>query len=466
MHKEVNNVVITEDLHLLFATFTGDKNPIHVSKIIARRLVFGRRIVHGIHVLLLALESYYQFYNQNIACIKFKFIKPIFINVELKFILLEKYIYIKSIDDEILTTIEVIISDNDESFNDYHLNIKNHFSEPVIFDLSKIKFHNKSDFIVSGNPDLAKALFPTLFFKYGIGVVSEIGALSFLVGMKCPGMNSLFGGGIINIQLQVDKPYYSIVNYYNKFNLLKIQYAGFGIIGSLDAFIRNTTDKFVNFHLLENLVLHKEFEKVNALIIGGSRGVGGEIAKLISLGGGNVTITYDIGLDDSIKLQKEILIHCGKKIKIIQYSASNKLNVEFSKSDFNQIYYMASPKIINDYKNSFNNDLYNIYREIYNKCFLNLIKKVVISKAKYKTNIFYPSTVFLNSNNIDFFSYKKNKLIGERLCRMINRRGSVLIIYPRLPKMNTDQNLSIFGFQKLEEVAPTMLRFIRDMCNQ
>ena len=39
-----------------FAQLSGDWNPIHVDPIQARRLLFGEPVVHGIHLVLWALE--------------------------------------------------------------------------------------------------------------------------------------------------------------------------------------------------------------------------------------------------------------------------------------------------------------------------------------------------------------------------------------------------------------------------
>jgi acyl dehydratase len=41
-----------------FAALSGDANPMHVDGLAARRLISGRAVVHGIHLLLTALDAW------------------------------------------------------------------------------------------------------------------------------------------------------------------------------------------------------------------------------------------------------------------------------------------------------------------------------------------------------------------------------------------------------------------------
>ena len=50
--------ILTEHDQVLFSRLSGDANPIHMDPLIARRLMFGQRIVHGIHSLLWALDLF------------------------------------------------------------------------------------------------------------------------------------------------------------------------------------------------------------------------------------------------------------------------------------------------------------------------------------------------------------------------------------------------------------------------
>src|SRR5512139_2609567 len=48
----------TSDDQLAFARLSGDYNPLHMDPVIARRLLFGQPVVHGLHALLWSADEY------------------------------------------------------------------------------------------------------------------------------------------------------------------------------------------------------------------------------------------------------------------------------------------------------------------------------------------------------------------------------------------------------------------------
>jgi len=55
--------VFTSDDQLAFAKLSGDYNPLHLDPVLARRLLFGRQVVHGLHALLWSLNYHLSFCN-------------------------------------------------------------------------------------------------------------------------------------------------------------------------------------------------------------------------------------------------------------------------------------------------------------------------------------------------------------------------------------------------------------------
>ena len=50
--------VFTAEDQLAFARLSGDYNPLHLDPVLARRLLFGRQVVHGVHALLWSLDDH------------------------------------------------------------------------------------------------------------------------------------------------------------------------------------------------------------------------------------------------------------------------------------------------------------------------------------------------------------------------------------------------------------------------
>ena len=50
----------TEKDQYFFANLSGDQNPLHVDAVYARRTQLGQQIVHGMHAVTWALETFWE----------------------------------------------------------------------------------------------------------------------------------------------------------------------------------------------------------------------------------------------------------------------------------------------------------------------------------------------------------------------------------------------------------------------
>ena len=83
--SEVSRRVFSLSDQNRFAELSGDFNPVHVDPRAARRTMFGEVVVHGIHILLWALDSYLG--NEagvKIGRIQAVFLKPGLIGADLR----------------------------------------------------------------------------------------------------------------------------------------------------------------------------------------------------------------------------------------------------------------------------------------------------------------------------------------------------------------------------------------------
>ena len=117
-----------------------------------------------------------------------------------------------------------------------------------------------------------------------------------------------------------------------------------------------------------------------------------------------------------------------------------KKDIRNLSGDYDQIYFLATPKIISN-KLSFDKNIYDYYKSYYVDGFTNLIKNFI---RKQKTpSFFFPSTTFIDENKFGFSEYIKAKIDGEEICKLFQKKYNIKVKYLRIPQLETDQNLSI-----------------------
>lgn len=160
---------------------------------------------------------------------------------------------------------------------------------------------------------------------------------------------------------------------------------------------------------------NNEFAHVNALVIGGSRGLGNAVVRLLCSGGGKVTITYNNGKKEAVKFQDEML-SLGLQCDVMRLSVGKELSTELLGMDFNQVYYFASPKIFDRKTSSFDHQQYARFHDFYVSYFEQICNK--LAEIGARVNVFYPSSVAADRVTSGMEEYGKAKL--EPFCLIQN----------------------------------------------
>jgi acyl dehydratase len=443
-----------------FARFSGDKNPIHLDKIAARRTLHGQCIVHGMHSLLWALNSLAKEKHITSSKISVRFLKPIFLGEEVYCVWSELNKQLSILTNEItLVTIDLEIGEitpNNEILTPIKEVPRNVPRELTFLECSKL---SNQPFKIYGDTNLANRLFPSFSDLYGIATACEIGAISQIVGMECPGLHSLFSALKVEIIKKNTMPVFGVSKSDERFNSLNIFAKGNTLVAKIESFFRPTPSKNAHISNLAALVKNNEFKNIHALIIGGSRGLGEVVAKLISAGGGESTITYHVGNIEAETVVNEIR-EWGGKSRMTQLTVNEKDSLPLNYSNINQLYYFASPKILSNRSKNYDEKILSLYRAIYVDCFNNICKELIFRNSK--CSVFYPSTIFIDNPPPGFKNYIQVKIEGEKLCEELNKNSVIDIIAPRLPVLATDQNQSIIN-QKPVNNAEILLPFIKVM---
>jgi hypothetical protein len=389
-----------------------------------------------------------------------RFLQPIFLGEEVYCVYSELNNRLSVLTNEITFVIIDIeigeITPNNEILTPIK-NVPNNSPRELTF-LECEKLSNQP-FKIFGDTNLASRLFPSFTDQYGIKVACEIGAISHIVGMECPGLHSIFSALTVEITRQITSPVFEVSKSDKRFNLINISAKGKTLVAKIESFFRPMPSKNLHISKLATLVKHNEFKNIHALIIGGSRGLGEAVAKLISAGGGESTITYHVGSIEAERVVKEIR-EWGGKCQMTQLTINEKTSLTLNYSNINQLYYFASPKILGKRSKNYDEKILSLYRSIYVDYFNNICTELI--SRKYKCSVFYPSTIFIDNPPTGFKNYIRFKMEGEKLCEELNKNSIIDIIFPRLPVLATDQNQSIINKQSANN-AEILLPFIKEM---
>jgi acyl dehydratase len=426
-----------------FASLSGDYNPIHNEAIAARGQLYGRAVIHGVHTLCLALDCWaqQQSYPCTLMSLTTDFKKPVHAADELVItseVKGEKYILLVTKSGSVVLKARFATAA--------------HLSAPVVASAQHPPIEEavalQSEQLATAfgnvplllNPVEAKAMFPNLVHVFGLDTLAVILATTRVVGMKCPGLNSLY----LRLRLSFSAPneiaaalQYMVSSHDDRFGILDLGFSAGGVTGSAQCYVRPTMVEQPRTAALKERVEPDQFAGQRALVVGGSRGLGEYTAKLIAAGGGEVLLSYRSGQQDADVVVVDMLNN-GAVANSVHVDASDAGWVTaLPLTDFTHIYYFASPKIEAS-SGKFNQELYASFRRIYVDALEELLD--ALKCAAGKVHVFVPSSTYLNSPDPEFAEYIQAKTEMEGLCAIAAEHNNNLVIsVPRLPRLLTDQ---------------------------
>jgi hypothetical protein len=456
----------------LFAEFSGDRNPMHMDAVAARRTHGGQPVVHGMHAILWALETLSAAgqLHQPVARIKVRFQKLTYVGDTVTLQVARRdaagtELHL-CIDDVPVTTLTIafggpqpIAAGQNSSDAIPAASWPDRAMEYALTDLE-----GRSGWVAfARDPEAARQSFPALSGNIGPRRVSALACMSRLVGMVCPGLHSTFFSltlDTVEPSAAPDAIHYRVTTLHEQFRLVKQSIEGGGWSGLIDSLARVPPIAQASMENLAGLVRNSEFDGSNALIIGGSRGLGELTAKLVAAGGGAVTITYAVGRDDAEDVGRQIR-EWGGSCEVMQYDASLPAAEQLAGSGkaFTSLYYFATTSIFLRKTKIYSRATFETFLRIYVDGFYDICE--VFHDAKPGFSAFYPSSVAVEDRPIDMTEYAMAKAAGEILCTDLARRKKGLrFIVERLPRLLTDQTATVMP---TKNIAPheVMLPIVR-----
>ena len=466
-----------DDQHA-FSELSGDYNPMHIDSNYARRLLFGSPVVHGVNSALKSLDYLLQNSpNKKLSFqeLTFDFPNPIPVGTEVNCEIirpeLDQFKLALKMGNVVYTKVwgKIIEDTGDITPNP---SLSSDTSKNECKDLSLDDIESSSGSIpLKMQPSLAEQIFPNLAQRFTQIQIAQILSTTYLVGMECPGLHSLFTR--LNLKRVVSENgglnlNYEVVKSDKRFSKFKIALSSVNMEGVIECFLRPKPTTQPSLSEVARSVTKNEFKDQRALIIGGSRGLGELTAKSIVAGGGEVTITYNTGKADALKLQEELKAG-GGKCNILKLDLSEEfddtIQSHFESSLPNYLYFYATPFIFGKSTERFSFERYTKFSNFYVNSFYRIVDTIArLSKSPLK--VFYPSSSALDTYEKNMIEYSAAKAAGEYLCEFFNnQQKNVTILQTRLPRLQTDQTASITPVES-EDALKVILEILRDLDKQ
>jgi acyl dehydratase/NAD(P)-dependent dehydrogenase (short-subunit alcohol dehydrogenase family) len=477
--------VISMENQERFASFSGDRNPVHVDGIAARRTQAGQVIAHGCYMLLWALESLVAGGKMvsRPAGVRVKFLKWVYPGDQLVVSVPQSgsadppTLHLDVRGMRVLTA-DLTYGEGSEADTDIVLE-----PSPAAPRITPMK-HSFPDLSeCSGNAftpaaSEASAYFPHLSVLLSATTVAEIAACSYVVGMEAPGLHS------INSKLDLTFCPCAEPNGYRtglryrvsysdeRFRKVRISVSGRSIAGTIEAFVRLPPVIQPSMETVAGRVTPAEFAGMRALVAGGSRGLGELTARLIAAGGGKPVITYATGEADAAEVAHQIR-QWGGDAEVLRYDVreSPLPQLEVLNSPVTSLFYFATNPIFRPKGELVSRPILMDFVSFYLEGFYNLCVQLIQRDRPYSPgnaslSVYYPSSIAVGERPAGMTEYAMVKAAGEQMCRDMNQYlPNVRILTTRLPRLRTDQTAVLIPERETDsiEVLLPIIRQIRDM---
>jgi len=433
-----------------FASASGDRNPMHVDALQARRTQAGAPVVHGVHLLLWVFESLAAAQPELPPLRGFRALFN-------KFVYLDECVEVLLIKQGSASARLVISVDNTPrskvtidfgtavvdrpGWSSADLDAVPYSQVPLNLGLEQIGGRSgRLSFQMTAED--ATAMFPAATQWLGVRRIAALAASTCLVGMICPGLNSIYSE--LSLSACTDSGAegslaFRVTETDARFQSVHQEIAGGGLTGTAESFVRTPPVQQASMESLAALVGPTEF----AGSVGGSRGLGELTAKLIATGGGRVIVTWQTGKDDAERVAQEIRL-AGGACQTLAYDARKSAADQLASIPYapTHAYYFATPTIFRPQGEIYVAERLNEFLGVYVDGFWQLAQAL---RARQKSvSLFYPSSASIGERPKGMTEYTMAKVAGEILSADINESLYPLhVTVSRLPRLPTDQTASI-----------------------
>lgn len=468
-HEELERRRFTLADQKQFAHCSGDFNPIHMDSEWAASIFPGETVVHGMHAVLWGCNAYLSKYpQQNLRIIQASFDKPILLNEE-----------VVAVCENTDSGVRVVFYVENTKLIAVNLVLSSAPAPPYPPTFLTKEKQLKADFhsiisvaTLSGQLSLSsdaqelESLYPVLTKKLGITTVVGLASLSTLVGMKCPGLYGLFSAFECEISGVSGPLNYEVTKADPRFNRLEVRISGYGLDGTLSAFITKNEGEKSGKSLAKLRINRTEFKGAQPLIIGASNGLGSATARILAMGGAVPIVTWNSSsrLINDLQVTIEglgsqcICLHCD-----IRHSEQFIDSLLASEWKGHHVYFFATPRIFRRRIKTFHPEVLQDFIGVYVEGLYGLVRALAEKLPDRNFKFFYPSSVLSTASKRESLEYGIAKMAGEQLCNQLTEAYPKFCFQvERLPGIRTRQTETVIPVSLLS-AEETMLPFVRQM---
>jgi acyl dehydratase/NADP-dependent 3-hydroxy acid dehydrogenase YdfG len=457
-----------------FARLSGDRNPMHLDPLAARRLLAGRPVVHGVHVLLSSVERWRNDGNLRAANLACTFENPVGVGEVVVFRQHDDArgrAVIEALVEDVVCARTVITTAAEDTAAAAHERSTRPVPQQVDgvtepWDEAPERHLGRSYAVTLQDSDLF-ARFSHAQRYLGPQALPAIAALSYFAGMICPGRHSVLSSLKMDVgdRAAADTTLHITVDKYHANVRLFDMTCDGPIRGRLQAFLRRPPQDQPSVMTLAPQVGAEEFRGTRSLVVGGSRGLGEVTAKLLAAGGGDVTLTYRAGRDDAYRVRDEInAAGTGAACEALPFDVTTDAweQLALERRQLDAVYFFPTPRIFRKGAAVFSPKRFEEFSEIYLSAFFALCEALERHAGK-AVRVFFPSSAAVVERPKGLTEYAMAKAAAEVLVDDINRSfKQVSVVSSRLPRLSTDQTASILDVPA-ESNVDTLLPIIRKM---
>ncbi len=456
-----------------FAELSGDYNPLHVDPVAARRLLYRAPVVHELNALMWALDAWLEERAEplEICALAARFFQPIRVGEAVRLALthqdeshlgIELFVGETVAGDTVVGTVEFEWAKAEPKRAEYLEARFPEKREPRV--LSAAELEGRSGTLgLCLNTEATARLFPQLARCCTSLEIAALLATTRLVGMECPGLHSLFS----ELRLRAAPTHrestltYAVTEANQERGTVVMDVAAPGLAGQVKASLRPAPAEQASYAELRARLKADEFVGQRALVVGGSRGLGEVVAKLLAAGGSDVKVTYHLGEQEARHIVDEITSGGGSAGCV----ACNVLSTEQQPlvESLNgwrptHVYYFATPFIFSGTNGAFSPPLFHSFCDYYLTGFLNVMNAIPTAEV---TKVFHPSSVVVEQPAAGMAEFAVAKSAAEALCAYLESSKQGLFVYrPRLARMATDQTVAMAPADR-QDPAPAMVEHLR-----